>query len=201
VDLDAVRTASGTRPSSAFATTFDSLSTPRIVSVGRLVPQKAFHDLIHAFAKVSKRNRGSLTIFGIGPLENDLRQVAREHGVEDRVYLPGFEDNPFWYMAQAECFALSSVAEGFGLVIVEAMACGTPVVVTDCPSGPSEIVQDRINGRLVPVGEPQALAAALDETLDLVGAGRDARLSAAGESIERFRPERILNDYLTLLKP
>jgi glycosyltransferase involved in cell wall biosynthesis len=82
------------------------------------------------------------------------------------VDLPGFVDNPYPYLAHADLFALSSRWEGLGLVLVEALALGTPVVATDCPSGPAEILQHGRFGQLVPVGDPGALARAMEATLD-----------------------------------
>jgi glycosyltransferase involved in cell wall biosynthesis len=91
--------------------------------------------------------------------------LAEELNVTDHVYLPGFVDNPFKYMANADVFVLSSWYEGFGNVLIEAMATGCPVVSTDCPSGPSEILKEGTYGPLVPVKDPKQMANAISEVL------------------------------------
>ncbi|WP_189089773.1 glycosyltransferase [Deinococcus ruber] len=139
---------------------------PTIVAVGRLVRQKGFDVLIRAHAAL--RQRGSaqhLLIVGEGHLRRSLEMLAAELGVSDSVHLPGHVQNPYPLMRHAAVFALSSNWEGFGGVVVEAMACGTPVVATDCPSGPAEILEDGRYGLLVPPNDPQALSGALEQVL------------------------------------
>ena len=137
---------------------------PVIVSVGRLIHSKDYPTLIRAIALMSNR-AARLMILGEGGDRPRLEQLIRELRLEDRVHLPGFVDNPFSWMRAAQVFALSSVIEGSGNVLVEAMALGTPVVTTDCPSGPAEIVDGGRLGYLVPMQDPVALAAALDKAL------------------------------------
>ena len=112
-------------------------------------------------------------IFGTG--KNDimterartsLLQVTASHGVDADFALPGFKSNPFAFMARAAVFVLSSRYEGFGNVLVEALACGCPVVSTDCPGGPREILEGGRFGELVPVGDESAMAEAILRTLD-----------------------------------
>jgi glycosyltransferase involved in cell wall biosynthesis len=98
---------------------------------------------------------------GVGELQQCLEEQIRALGLTHCVRLLGFQQNPYQYMAAADVFALSSIFEGFGNVIVEAMACGTPVVATDCPYGPAEIISDGVNGLLVPPARADALASAL----------------------------------------
>jgi glycosyltransferase involved in cell wall biosynthesis len=138
---------------------------PLIVACGRLVEQKDFATLLRALPLLEACPAPELWLLGEGPLELELRAQARALGVAERVRFLGFRDNPFPYMAAADVLALSSRWEGFGNVIVEALACGTPVVATDCPYGPSEILEQGQHGRLAPVGDAAALARALDETL------------------------------------
>lgn len=135
------------------------------IGVGHLKPQKDFTTLIRAVYQVNKEEDLYLIILGEGGLDNHLKFVAEKLGIRDRVSFPGFVDNPYAYMAKADVFVLSSAWEGFGNVIVEAMACGTPVVCTDCPGGPSEIMEDGSYGPLIPVGDEKAMATAIREVL------------------------------------
>jgi glycosyltransferase involved in cell wall biosynthesis len=107
-----------------------------------------------------------LVLVGQGPLQDELTALARELGISDRVVFAGWQENPFAWMANADLFVLSSRFEGFGNVVIEAMACGLPVVSTDCPSGPSEILAGGDTGILVPVGNARALADAMCAVLE-----------------------------------
>jgi len=160
-----------------------------------LTRQKAFATLIRAFALLDLRPAPRLVIIGEGAEREPLLKLAAELGVGDRVALPGFVANPRAQMARARLFVLSSDWEGFGNVLVEAMSVGTPVVATDCPSGPREILEDGALGWLVPPGDPPALALAISATLrsPLVSAEVLRRRAAD------FAPERIAEQYRTLL--
>ena len=138
--------------------------TPLVLAVGRLVPQKDFPTLLRALAQLPEPIR--LIILGDGPLRAALTELAVSLGIAHRVDLPGFVHDPTPYLQRTNVLALSSVAEGFGNVIVEALACGTPVVATDCPHGPAEILDGGRYGRLVPMRDPTALASAISETLE-----------------------------------
>lgn len=141
---------------------------PVILAAGRLTEEKDFATLIRAFAfAVACAGRDlRLIILGEGPRRAALEALARDLGIADRVALPGFTDNPFAAMRRARLFALSSAWEGLPGVLIQAMACGTPVVSTDCPSGPREILEDGRLGPLVPVGDVQALAGAMLRMLE-----------------------------------
>lgn len=146
---------------------------PVILGAGRLVEQKDFATLVRAFGLLRKERKARLIILGAAKDEAatdarraELRAIAREMGVADDLDLPGYVENLPAFMARSALFVLSSAYEGFGNVLVEAMALGCPVVSTDCPSGPSEILEHGRWGRLVPVGDPPALARAMCETLD-----------------------------------
>jgi glycosyltransferase involved in cell wall biosynthesis len=133
-------------------------------------------------------------ILGEGQERTSLEALARELGCRDDIALPGFAANPYPYMAAAGVFVLSSAWEGFGNVLIEAMALGVPVVSTDCPSGPAEILGRGRYGTLVPVGDVDALARAMVTTLD--------HPPGAGRSIERassFSCERIASQYLATI--
>jgi glycosyltransferase involved in cell wall biosynthesis len=143
-------------------------STPGLsvlLAVGRLSAQKDFPTLLRAFSKLRHQNALRLVILGEGDDRSRLQSMIRDMDLEDRVALPGFVGNPFSYMSRARLFVLSSAWEGLPGVLLQAMACGCPVVSTDCPSGPAEILENGRWGRLVPVGDAQALASAIEQTL------------------------------------
>ncbi len=133
---------------------------------GRLVPVKDHRTLLRAFALLQASRPARLVIFGEGPLEGELHACAQEMGIGDRVLFAGYTDDLHAGYAVADLFALSSTSEGFGNVLVEAMAAGVPVVSCDAPHGPREILDDGRYGKLVPVGDAPALAAAMAEMLD-----------------------------------
>lgn len=139
---------------------------PLILGVGRLTLQKDFKTLIHAFKQVREKNNCNLIILGEGELRVELEQLINSLDLNDNAKLLGFVDNPYAWMSHADLFVLSSIYEGFGNVIVEAMACGTPVVSTDCPSGPTEILEGGLWGDLVSPGNPDLLAKAIIHSLD-----------------------------------
>ena len=138
---------------------------PVVLSVGRLNAQKDFPTLLRAFAQVRRGQNVRLLILGEGEERGRLEALARELDLGDDVSFPGFVDNPFAYMRRASLYVLSSRFEGLPTVLVEALACGCPVVSTDCPSGPSEILDGGRYGPLVPVGDAPALACAVSSAL------------------------------------
>jgi len=140
--------------------------TPIIMGIGRFTRQKDFPTLIRAFARVRSRLPCRLLILGRGRQRTKVESLAEALGVRGDLSLPGFAVNPYAYMAKASLLVLSSAWEGSPNVLVEALAVGTPVVATDCRSGPREILQDGRYGPLVPVGDAEAMAAAIVRTLD-----------------------------------
>ena len=122
---------------------------------GRLTPQKDFATLIEAFHRVSAERSCRLVILGEGPRRPQLEDQVRALGIEDCVSRPGWTENPHAFMSKAALFVLSSRYEGFPGVLVEALACGCPAAATDCPAGPSEILEDL--GLLAPVGDLEVL--------------------------------------------
>lgn len=144
----------------------EPIAPPVVLAAGRLSPQKDFPTLIRAFALLVRQRDLRLLILGEGPERAALETLIQDLGLTGRVALPGFRANPFALIARARLFVLSSAWEGLPGVLIQAMACGTPVVATDCPSGPREVLADGRYGPLVPVGDPQALAQAMGETLD-----------------------------------
>ena len=176
---------------------FAAGAPPVILGVGRLAVQKDFATLLRAFASVRTRRPVRLLLLGEGAERAALEALARRLGVAADVALPGFASNPLAYMARAGVFALSSIYEGFGNVLVEALACGRAIVSTDCPGGPREILDDGRYGQLVPVGDDVAMAAALERALDEPTDAAAQRRRAAD-----FAVDRIAEQYLdVLLRP
>ncbi|OKH32833.1 glycosyl transferase [[Phormidium ambiguum] IAM M-71] len=173
---------------------FASGELPVILGVGRLVPQKDFPTLIKAFAIVRKQISTKLVILGEGEKRPQLETLIRELGVEKDVDLPGFKDNPYTYMAKAKLFVLSSAWEGFGNVVAEAMAVGTPVVSTNCPSGPAEILENGKYGQLVSVGDFEGLANAILETLK-----NPTNSQLLQERALDFTVDNVVDQYLKVL--
>jgi len=132
-----------------------------IIGIGRLTRQKDFGTLIRAFAEVRKRIPSRLLILGEGEDRRSLEQLCQSLGISDDVDFPGFVVNPHAFLARAAVFVLSSRWEGLGNVLVEALAAGIPVVSTDCPNGPSEILDHGRYGQLVPVEDSAAMAEAI----------------------------------------
>lgn len=165
---------------------------PVVVGVGRLEPQKDFATLIQAFARMQGKTPCRLLILGEGSERAQLQAMIDAQGLASCVDLHGFVDNPYAYVARSDVFVLSSKWEGFGNVIVEAMAMGVPVVSTDCPAGPSEILDGGRHGRLVPVGDVEAMAEAIDGTLR----GEPDR-SALIEEAMKYTPSACANEYLS----
>ena len=170
---------------------------PVLLGAGRIVSQKDFPTLIKAFAQVRARRPARLMILGEGKSAKSrdrLAALGRKLGVAEDVALPGFVDNPFPYMARASLFVLSSAWEGLPGVMVEALACGCPVVSTDCPGGAREILDDGAIGSLVPVGDVAALAEAILAALDAPPDPERLRSHAA-----RFTADHAVERYLEVL--
>ncbi|MDJ0688880.1 MAG: glycosyltransferase [Xenococcaceae cyanobacterium MO_188.B32] len=174
---------------------FVSGEVPVILGVGRLTKQKDFPTLIRAFAQVRQVSSVRLVILGEGEERASLEALIKDLGLDDDVCLPGFMNNPYAYMNKANVFVLSSAWEGFGNVLVEAMACGTTIVSTNCPSGPREILAEGKYGRLVPVGDYVSLAKAILQSLENPFDPTILRSRA-----EEFTVEKIAERYLQLIE-
>jgi len=166
----------------------------KLIAIGSLKAQKDFDTLIRSFSKVSDVKDAKLLILGEGPERQALEKLVVELGLEDSIMLAGFKSDPYPYLEVADLFVSSSRYEGFGNVIVEALACGTPVIATDCKAGPSEILDGGKYGVLVPVGDPEALSKAII----------DGTCNAPDQQIltnraKMFSVERAAENYLKLL--
>ncbi len=171
---------------------FSDDGPPVILGIGRLEPQKDFATLLHAFALLHRRRPCRLVILGEGKQREELTRLARRLGIETALQMPGFIANPYPFMACADLFVLSSLWEGSPNGLTEALALGTPLVATDCPNGPSEILEQGRYGPLVPPGAPDALAEAMEKTL-AAPPDRDALREAARN---RYTVERSADAYL-----
>ena len=173
----------------------DASDQPLVVGIGRLTEQKDFGTLIRAYAQIANPSSCRLVILGEGEERAELEELVRQLGLEERVLLPGFVENPYAWLNRADLFVLSSRWEALPTVLIEALACGVKVVATDCPSGPAEILQDGRWGRLVPMQEEQALAAAMEQALAEQGDSGLLQQRAADFSVESA-----VDQYLALIR-
>lgn len=167
---------------------------PVIVAVGRLAAQKDFTTLLRAFALLKAARAARLLILGEGRLRPQLEALAHELGIAGAVALPGYAENPFAALARARLYVLSSRYEGLPGALIQALACGCPVVSADCPSGPAEILDHGRYGRLVPVGDATTLAGAMAAALDETPDPQRQKTRA-----EYFSVDRAVDNYLDLL--
>ena len=168
---------------------------PVIIGAGRFSPEKGFETLIRAFADLRRQRECRLILLGRGELQDRYTVLAKELGIADDIDFPGFVDNHYAYLARASIFVLSSSHEGAPNVIIDSLACGTPVVATDCPSGPREILQDGKLGILVSVGDVEGLAAAMANTLDNPPSHEYLRTGVA-----QYTAEASAHAYLTTMR-
>jgi len=166
---------------------------PVIIGVGRLEPQKNFSLLIRAFARVRERMPARLVILGNGSQREMLEDLVAELGLEYDVALPGFVPNPHAYVAKADLMVLSSDFESLANVVIEALAVGTPVIATDCPSGPAEALDHGKCGTLVPVGDVDEMSAAM------LAALRERPAPIASGWLDQFSEREVADRYLDLL--
>jgi glycosyltransferase involved in cell wall biosynthesis len=173
---------------------FTKSAPPVIVGVGRLDPEKDFSTLLRAFTIIRRNRQIRLMILGEGPERPVLESLVQDLGVAADVSLPGFVENPLPFIDRASALVLTSRFEGLSNVLIEALACRTPIVATDCPCGPREILDQGRYGKLVPVRDVQAVACAIEQTLD--DPPDPLLLKTAAE---RFYVDVIAKEYLEVL--
>jgi len=167
---------------------------PTIISAGTLTKRKGFSDLIHAFQRVARTRTARLVILGEGELRGSLVSLIYDLGLHELVHLPGNVENPLKYFAHSDVFVLSSYSEGLPNVPVEAMMCGCTPVSTNCPTGPREVLQDGKYGYLVPVGDPEAMAAAIGRALD-----NPIPKQILEEAVAPFEEQRVIDRHFEVL--
>ncbi|MEL6927023.1 MAG: glycosyltransferase [Cyanobacteria bacterium J06600_6] len=174
---------------------FAADTPPVFLAVGRLSPQKDFPNLLKAFALVREHKSARLMILGEGEDRSALESMIKDLGITNDVLLPGFVSNPYAYMRHASCFVLSSRQEGLPTVLIEAMACGCPVVSTDCPSGPDEILAGGTYGILAPVKDSAALGRGMLATLENPTASETLKKRA-----NQYSTAKTVGTYVSLLE-
>jgi GalNAc-alpha-(1->4)-GalNAc-alpha-(1->3)-diNAcBac-PP-undecaprenol alpha-1,4-N-acetyl-D-galactosaminyltransferase len=171
------------------------LPTPTLIAIGRLHPVKGFDLSIASFAKLrDKYPDWHLTILGEGPIRAELEDLCSQLDLTERVHFLGQVKNVNAYLRQADIFVLSSRFEGFPMALCEAMACGLPVIATDCLSGPREMITDGVNGILVAMEDVDALADGMD-TLMSDPTKRQQLALAAPQILEQFGLEQVMNRW------
>ena len=169
---------------------------PVIIGVGRLSKEKEFATLIRSFKQLLELQPAKLIILGEGEERSNLEKLIAHLNIIDNVSLPGFVSNPYAYMSKASLLVLSSSWEGLPNVLIQAMACGCPVVSTDCPSGPAEILDYGKYGPLTPVGDVEAMAQAIVNVLNTPPDREVLR-----ERANHYSAENISKEYLEALLP
>ncbi|NMA90754.1 MAG: glycosyltransferase [Amphibacillus sp.] len=166
-----------------------------IINVGRLVPQKDQATLIKAFAKINEQIKSRLIILGEGPLLEDLTTLTQDLNVSEHVHFVGFQHNPYLFFESADLFVLTSKFEGFGHVLAEALATGTPVVSTNCKSGPAEILENGKYGRLVEVGNVDEIAENILAILNLAKQPLNDIINKGYQRVQFFNADKIVKQY------
>ncbi|HEY3814279.1 MAG TPA: glycosyltransferase [Caulobacteraceae bacterium] len=180
----------------AFSIRWPDGDGPRLLTMGRLAREKDHATLLRALAIVRRTMPARLAILGTGPLRDELLALTRDLGLAEAVTMPGFDPYPVRWLQQTDLFVLSSKSEGFGNVLVEALSQGVPVVSTDCPTGPAEILDGGRYGTLCRVGDPEALAGAIKSAL-LTAHNREALIARS----RAYTLEASVHQYLELLVP
>lgn len=172
---------------------------PYFIGIGRIQTQKGFDYLIESYSNSKSRVTHDLIILGKGPHEEQIKDLIRKKGLQEQIHLLGWRDNPWAYIAKAEAFVLSSRWEGIPNIAIEALACGVPLVATDCDFGPREIFEDHKIGFLLPVDDQPKMISALDQ----ISSQSNLRAEFAEKAslrVRDFRVEEIVQQYAELLR-
>ena len=167
---------------------------PVVLAVGRLTPAKDYAALVRAFASARSQRELRLMILGEGEERPRLERLVAELGLDDCIALPGFAANPYSYMAKAAVFVLSSMSEALPTGLIEALAVNVPIVATDCPSGPREVLQGGRFGALIPVGDTAALTGAILSALHAPRCGTPA------EAVRPYTMDYALDEYCRIIE-
>ena len=175
------------------------LQHPAIVMCGRLVSQKRYDIALRALALIHETHPDvHLYVLGEGPLQGDLCDLANKLNIDTKVHFMGFKDNPHAWMSAADIFLITSEYEGFGNVIVEALVAGTPVVSTDCPTGPNSILEQTSYLSLVPVGDFNAIAKTVRNIIDWTSSERDKNILLFTQYVERYKLPIVGGQYIRI---
>jgi glycosyltransferase involved in cell wall biosynthesis len=169
-------------------------SIPVVIAAGTFTKRKGFCDLLEAFALVCRKKSIRLILLGDGYLRDDLQAMVADLCIADSVDLPGAVPDPLPFFSRSDVFVLSSYAEGLPNVLVEAMMCGCTPVATDCPTGPRELLQGGRLGYLVPMRDPNAMAAAIENALE-----HPTPKNLLDEAVAPFEESRVINRHFELL--
>ncbi|MBN2406731.1 MAG: glycosyltransferase [Elusimicrobia bacterium] len=172
---------------------------PYVIGAGSLTRQKGFDYLLKGFAQYRKEKEMKLIIIGEGEMRDELVKLASILKIENDLYMPGQKANPYKYIAKCDVFVLSSLWEGFPNVLLEAMACGVPVISTSCQSGPSEIITSGLNGILVPAEDADSIAHALKRVVEDFEY-RNELARNAKETVSGYSPDIIIREYEKIFK-
>jgi glycosyltransferase involved in cell wall biosynthesis len=175
-----------------------SSKSPYIISIGRFAKEKDYPTLINAFNLVREKRDVRLVILGQGPEWENVNKIINFHGLSSFVHTPGFVLNPYKYIKNAACFILSSKNEGFGNVLVEALALGCPIVSTNCEFGPVEVLENGLWGSLVPVGDYESMANSVLTTLDLNQSSSESLLNT---HLDQFKVSVAVEKYINVFFP
>ena len=169
---------------------------PLIVSIGRLTKQKNHITLLKAFNKIHSNIDCNLYIIGEGSERRNLEKFIKNNNIDDKVKLLGYQNNPWKFLSKSNLFVLPSIWEGFGNVIVESMLIGIPVISSDCPSGPREILNNGKSGKLFQVGDYNHLANIIKET---ISSDNSKLINYAKLRSKDFTIEKITQEYQKVL--
>jgi len=166
-----------------------------IITAGRLVPEKDHATLLQSFANIKPELNAHLIILGEGELDEQLKQQAAALGISERVSFLGFKQNPYSYIKRADVFTLTSTTEGFGHVLVEALALGVPIVSTRCNPGAEEILGESTYGMLSDVGDVQSITQNLERALSLTDEERKKIILKGKKRANQFAADQIVEQY------